>query len=83
MQDRRLGPLEPRGEEMIERALAGAARRLTDGIGKGRRFNGRGHRMALIGRERPFNKAASSAQPFSRGRVNAESAQALLDPLRG
>ena len=47
MQDRRLGPLEPRGEEMVERALAGAARRLADGGGKGRRFNGRGHRTAL------------------------------------
>jgi hypothetical protein len=32
---------------MIERALAGAARRLADGVGKGRRFNGRGHRTAL------------------------------------
>ena len=75
MQDRRFGPLEPGGEEMIERALAGAARRLAHGIGKGRRFNGRGHRMALMVVSAPFNKAASSAQPFSRGRVNAELAR--------
>ena len=54
MQDRRLGPLEAGGEEMIERALAGAARRLTHGIGEGRRFNGRGHRMALKSLERPL-----------------------------
>jgi hypothetical protein len=75
MQDRRFGPLEPGGEEMIERALAGAARRLTDGIGKGRRFNGRGHRMALMVVSAPFNKAARGAQPFSRGKVNAELAR--------
>ena len=75
MQDRRFGPLEPGGEKMIERALAGAARRLAHGIGKGRRFNGRGHRMALMVGSAPFNKAASSAQPFSRGKVNAELAR--------
>ncbi len=54
MQDRRLGPLEARGEEMVERALAGAARRLADGGGKGRRFKGRRHRMALKVLERPL-----------------------------
>ena len=54
MQDRRLDPLEAGGEEMIERALAGAARRLAHGIGKGRRVNGRGHPMALKRLERPL-----------------------------
>jgi hypothetical protein len=31
--------------------------------------------MALMVMSAPFNKAASSAQPFSRGKVNAELAQ--------
>ena len=55
MQDRRLGALETGGKQTIERAFAGAARRLAGGIAASRRLargideNRLGHQMALMG----------------------------------
>ena len=66
VQDRRLGPLEAGAEEMIERALAGASRRVA---------SRRSARVSVTGSSlisRPsLNKAAQAAQPFSGWKVNA------------
>ena len=84
MKDRRLRSLEASLEEIVERAFAGASRRLARRIGGGRRMKGRRHRMALKVLGAPFNKAARRAQPFSRGRVNRQSAPRFrLPPLPG
>jgi hypothetical protein len=71
MQNRRLGPLEPGGQEMVERALAGAARRLANRIGKvGASSVGVTGWPSKLCSEH-INKGACPAQPFSPGRVNA------------